>query len=145
MEKTKFLSLQELIEHQPEEVKTSPAILALDREEKLEYSFSFYCYFYDRHNSSNSCKCRVNFCLKVQEVRFDENGTITNLKYKRTSYNNHHSHPLLKSEFLPRFDLLQFIENDLENFGSNTKPADAISFAKKKQVWIGTQVQAGAS
>ena len=74
----------------------------------------------------------MNFCLQKQDISLNENGIIINVKYQRNSYNNHHTHPLSKKAFLPRYNLLLLIENDLENFGSNTKVADLITFAKAK-------------
>ena len=53
------------------------------------------------------------------------------MKYQRCIFSSEHSHQLQKGDFLPHYNLLKFLENDLEFFGSNSIP-NLIEYAKKK-------------
>ena len=118
LEKTKLVTYGELLDYQPEDMRQTLEPL-VDKSQTIESTFSLYCYQYDKNNIATSCKCRINFVLKVKETKFNGNGNLEFLKYQRSSYCNAHSHNLYKKDFEPRYNLLKFLEDDLSNFGSN--------------------------
>jgi len=85
-----------------------------------------------RNNQQNPCKAHINFTLCRKDLVFSPDGVLTNIKYQRSSFMAQHSHDLMKNTFLKPFSLVKFLEEDLHNFGSNTRPAKVIGFAKNK-------------
>jgi len=101
-------------------------------ENKIERSFSLYCFMYNKQNLNQCCKSRINFNLSINDLKFDNNGVLTGIKYVRGSYEQRHSHPLEKEQFIKEYNLVQFIRDDLKLFGSNSQVTQVINFAKNK-------------
>lgn len=90
LDKTKFITYGEILDSLNDERKQTLEVI-VDKNKKLEYSFSLYCFQYDKHNAAGFCKSHMNFVLCRNEVNFDELGQIKDLKYRKTSYNNVHT------------------------------------------------------
>ena len=132
LDKTKYITYEEIIKGlQLEQEVYDQLIAKINPNEKIEYSFSLYCFRF--RNVEDHCRCNVNFTLDKKNIKFLPNGSISDITYKRSSYNNEHNHRLLEDDkFKDSYGMLQFLELDLVHFGSNSKVNDIFTFAQNK-------------
>ena len=104
----------------------------VNKDKTLEYSFSLYCFCYNKQNVPTSYKHHINFILQKENIRFNSEGNCVDFTYKRTSMKLEHSHSFTSEPFQTAYNLLKFLQEDLENFGSNSNVIDVIKFANTK-------------